>query len=526
MQKKVDNYIIFILFIIAYVIIFTFLGYLGYKRTKTAKDWYIAGGKMGGFVVALSYGATFVSAVALIGFSGIASMFGQSVLWLAFLNIFVGVFIAFVFFGLRTRKIGISLGAETLPELLGNRFKDTRLQGVSGAIVAIFMVAYTTAVFLAVSSLIKVVFGIPYELSVVTFTIIAGAYVLLGGLLAVMWAHVIQGITMFVGMLVMYCWMYFKLGGIVPAHEALASLTWTDLVNIGFPETNLAPNGLTSMQPFLTEPFMMVLTIIFGVGIGVLAQPQLIQRYLTAKNDRALRLAVPIGGIFILFMTFTAFSVGPLCDVFMVNHGILYPGSPDLVLPTVITDSTMGLFPQWFVLLFLFAILMAAMSTAAALFHVAGASVGRDVYDKAIKKGLAGKKSILVTRLATAAIIAVTLILSLNPPDVVAYLTSFFFGLMACTFLAPYTLTIYWRRITRAGAWVGLMSGFWFAILWYCLVYYKTAPSISGVRLSGLTPYLDPLFLAIPISFVLTIIVSLISKQLPKEHIDVAFENI
>ncbi|MCK4319971.1 sodium:solute symporter, partial [Candidatus Bathyarchaeota archaeon] len=87
-------------------------------------------------------------------------------------------------------------------------------------------------------------------------------------------------------------------------------------------------------------------------------------------------------------------------------------------------------------------------------------------------------------------------------------------------------LTIYWRKITRAGAWVGLMSGFWFAILWYCLVYYKTAPSISGVRLSGLTPYLDPLFLAIPISFVLTIIVSLISKQLPKEHIDVAFENI
>ena len=85
--------------------VFTFLGYLGFKKTKTAEDYYVAGRKMGPIVIAFSYGATFISAVALIGFSGISAVYGHSLLWLAFLNVFVGIIIAFIFYGFRTRKM-------------------------------------------------------------------------------------------------------------------------------------------------------------------------------------------------------------------------------------------------------------------------------------------------------------------------------------------------------------------------------------------------------------------------------------
>jgi len=178
---------------------------------------------------------------------------------------------------------------------------------------------------------------------------------------------------------------------------------------------------------------MMVLTLIFGVGIGVLAQPQLITRYLTAKNEKALRLAVPYGGIFILLMTFTAFSIGPLCNALMVNNGIMYPtkivagtavANPDAVVPVIVNE----LFPQWFIVVFLFAILAAAMSTASALFHTAGASIGRDVYEKGLKKECSHKKSILITRIATIIIIIATLIITLNPIDVVAFMCAFSSG--------------------------------------------------------------------------------------------------
>ena len=518
----------FVIFISLFSLVFGFLGYLGYKKTKTKEDYFIAGRKMGGFIIAFSYGATFISAVALIGFSGIASIYGHSILWLAFLNIFVGIFIAFVFYGFRTRKMGQSLDVMTLPELLGNRFNSVKIQAVSGIIIATFMVAYTSAVFLAIASLFEISFGIPYEICVVIFTVIVSLYLIAGGLYAVMWTHAVQGILMVVGMIILTIWIYAMLGGVGPAHEAAAALTPELLTEIGTPAATQAPNGLTSMPPFLSPPFMVILTLIFGVGIGVLAQPQLITRYLTAKNERALRLAIPYGGIFILIMTFAAFSIGPLCNVLMRNNGLTYPGSPDKVLPLIVSTET--IFPQWFLFLFLFAILSAAMSTASALFHTAGASIGRDVCEKGILKRCSHKTSILISRLATLFLIAVTLIITLNPLDVVAFMTAFFFGLMACTFLAPYTLTLYWRKTSRAGVWAGLLGGFLFTMVWYILIYYKTAPSIIGSTL--ISEYtinmLDPLFIGVPLSFALTILVSYIKKQDKDEIVTMekAFEHI
>jgi len=345
----------------------------------------------------------------------------------------------------------------------------------------------------------------------------------------------VQAIVMLVGMIILTVGIYAMLGGIGPAHEAAAALTPEMLKSIGSPAATQAPNGLTSMPPFLSQPFMMVLTLIFGVGIGVLAQPQLITRYLTAKDDKALRRAIPYGGVFILLMTFTAFSIGPLCNVLMYQNNIPYPvketagvmvANPDAVVPTIINQ----LFPSWFILIFLFAILAAAMSTAAALFHTAGAALGRDVYEKSSKKQVSPERSIFITRIATFVIVIATLIITLNPLDVVAYMTAFFFGLMACTFLAPYTLMLYWKKTNRVGVWIGMLGGFVFTMAWYILIYFKTAPKIIGSPLIGdyVINMLDPIFIGLPLSFLLTILFSIIRKQDKEEEtlMKKSFENI
>ena len=508
--------IFFAIFMALFAGVFSFIGYLGYKKTKTAEDYYVAGRKMGAIVIAFSYGATFISAVALIGFSGIAAVYGHSILWLAFLNIFVGILIAFIFYGFRTRKMGLSLNAMTLPELLGNRFNSKRLQATAGLIIAVFMVFYTTAVFLAISNLFEVTFGIPYWICVVVFTIVVGVYLIVGGLYAVMWTHAIQGVLMVVGMLILTIGIYTMLGGLGPAHEAAAALTPEMLSSVGSPAATQAPNGLTSMPPLFSAPFMLPLTLIFGVGIGVLAQPQLIVRYLSAKDENSLRRAIPYGGIFILLMTFTAFSIGPLCNVLLIENGLSFPSSPDKVVPLIVNE----LFPGWFVVLFLFAVLAAAMSTASALFHTAGASVGRDVCEKGFMKKCSSQQSLKITRIATLIIVFATLIISLNPPDVVAILTSFFFGLMACTFLAPYTMMLYWKKTSRNGAWAGMLGGFIFTMLWYILVYFKTAPQIIGSSVTDnyIINMLDPIFIGLPLSFILTYVISIMMKQDTEER--------
>jgi len=256
-----------------------------------------------------------------------------------------------------------------------------------------------------------------------------------------MLTHAIQGVLMLIGMLLLAIGIYGMPGGIGTAHEAAADLTHEQLIGMGWIKDTVLPSftTLTSMPETFSPAFMFLLILVFAVGIGVLAQPQLIIRYLSAKDEKSLRRAIPYGGIFILLMTFIAFSIDPLCNVLMINYGLTYPGTPDKVVPLIVNK----LFSPWFVLLFLSAILSAAMSTTRALFHTAGASIGRDVYEKGLMKVCTDKKSILITRIATLLIIIATLILSLYPSGVVAVLTSFFLWIdglhFSCT-LHPHAL--------------------------------------------------------------------------------------
>lgn len=91
------------LIVIAYLLSLAYLGFLGYKKTTNTSDYLVGGRQMNPIVMALSYGATFISASAIVGFGGVAAAFGMGIQWLCFLNMFVGVVIAFIFFGLRTR---------------------------------------------------------------------------------------------------------------------------------------------------------------------------------------------------------------------------------------------------------------------------------------------------------------------------------------------------------------------------------------------------------------------------------------
>jgi hypothetical protein len=121
-----------IVVVLLYLFATAYLGWLGYRGTKTTTDYLVAGRKAHPFIMSLSYGATFISTSAIVGFGGVAGMFGMNLLWLTFCNIFVGIFIAFVFLGGPTRDMGHRLDAHTFPELLGRRYQSRFVQVLAG----------------------------------------------------------------------------------------------------------------------------------------------------------------------------------------------------------------------------------------------------------------------------------------------------------------------------------------------------------------------------------------------------------
>ncbi|HOH28129.1 MAG TPA: sodium:solute symporter family protein, partial [Candidatus Hydrogenedentes bacterium] len=307
------------LFVITMVYLFItgYLGYLGYKNTKTATDYMVAGRNAHPVVMALSYGATFISTSAIVGFGGAAGMFGMSVLWLTVLNISVGIFIAFVFLGKRTRAMGHRLNAHTFPELVGRRFDSKFLGLFSALVIIIFMPLYTSVVLMGAAKFIEVRLSISYEAALLFFSAIVALYVIMGGLKGVMYTDAAQGGIMLFGMAAILFLSYYKLGGIQAAHEQLTALAPEAVSVFG----KAGHQGWTSMPEFGSRFWWIVIsTLVMGVGIGVLAQPQLAVRFMTVKSNMELNRAVMVGGVFILLMTGTAFTVGALSNVYFFNE--------------------------------------------------------------------------------------------------------------------------------------------------------------------------------------------------------------
>src|SRR3989339_1624446 len=157
------------LVIVIYLIITAYLGYLGYSTTKNASDYLVAGRKQHPMIMAISYGATFISTSAIVGFGGAAAVFGMGLLWLTFLNIFVGIFIAFVLFGKRTRKMGHNLDAHTFPELLGKRFNSRFLQALASLVIFVGMPLYAGSVMIGGAQFICQTLSNNYEVALLLF---------------------------------------------------------------------------------------------------------------------------------------------------------------------------------------------------------------------------------------------------------------------------------------------------------------------------------------------------------------------
>ena len=370
--------------VVVYLLIVGYLGYRGFKSTHTAADYMLAGRRAHPYIMAMSYGATFISTSAIVGFGGAAGVFGMGLLWLTVLNILFGIFIAFVLFGGRTRLMGLRLDAHTFPELLGRRFKSRFLQGASALVVFVFMPLYASAVLIGAAKYLAQQLAIPYEAALLVFSAIIAMYVIMGGIKGVMYTDALQGTIMLVGMVALIILTYSKMGGIVQAHTdltAMASMVPEKLAKGGH-------LGWTCMPKFGSPLWWtLVSTIVMGVGVGVLAQPQLAVRYMTVKSNRELNRAVPVGGIFILMMTGVAFTVGALTNVYF-NQTVgkisiaAAAGDVEAIIPMYIKGSM----PGWFSVLFMLTLLSAAMSTISGQFHVMGTSLGRDLVEQAIRK--------------------------------------------------------------------------------------------------------------------------------------------
>jgi len=493
-----------------YLLATMLLGYLGYRHTKAADDYMVAGRRVSSVILGLSYGATFISTSAIVGFGGMAALYGTGLIWLTVLNIGMGVLIAFIVFGKRTREIGHRLGAVTFPDLLGRRFNSPFMQYATGVMILIAMPLYCAAIIIGGAWFIHTTFNLDYVVSLLGFALITAAYVVMGGLIAVMYTDAMQGVLMLVGMTLLLVLTFVSLGGVEQGFTSLSNLSPqipAFLQNGGLHSWTAMPDTGSSIW------FTLVTTIVMGVGIGVLAQPQLSVRFLCARDERSINRAVSVGGPFLLMMTGVAFTVGPLTNVWFWNNTgqtafAAAGNNVDNIIPLYINSAM----PELFVVIFMLVLLAAAMSTLSSIFHTMGTTAGYDLYRHIAKRDVPSKR---VAQLGTVLMIVVSVALALvMPSNIIARATAMFMGLCACAFLPVLTYALYSRAPLALPAKLSLVVGALSWFLWTVFVHTAEAAQLGickalfgQVTLLG-APFnvIDPLIVGLPLATVTLVV--------------------
>ena len=530
---------IFAFMTLVFVIITLLLGWYGYRNTKNNEQFLLGRNKTNPLIIALSYGATFLSASAVIGFGGQTAVHGMSLMWLCFLNLFAGLVVAFLIFGKRTRRLGRKLGAATFADFLGKVYGSRGIRVFTAVLILVMMPIYAAAVLKGGVNSLAVITGLTdyYNVILIALSVIVALYVVYGGIIAVMYNDALQALIMFIGMAVIVVVTYSYTGGITSGNEAMVSI-WESKVS-EFSTLGVADgfNGWTEFSTFGSKEWLTVVTtFIMGVGIGAITQPQLAVRYMSAKSDRDLNKSLLIGSIFIFIVVGAAYTIGPLTNVYFFNeHGGLtsfqYISSlglgTDFIIPQFIleifNDVTFG---EIFVSLFLLSLICACISTISALMHTIGVSGGYDlfsVYKNRKYKTNGDAQSVNINRVFIVIFMVLVVVYCyLMPKDIIAKATSIFMGLTAAALLPAYFHCLYSKKPDKLAAIISISVGsiaYAFSALFInkgMSIFLPFCEWISGQPVlfpDSTIAYIDPLVLSLPLSVIALVLTIIVNKN-------------
>ena len=445
-----DTIIIAAVFVI-YLGVMVVIGMKYYNKEDDMSEYILGGRKLPPIAVAMSAQASDMSGWLLTGLPGLAYILyaGTSeAIWTA-VGLALGTYLNWLFVARRLRKYTQVAGnAITLPDFFENRFRDKKhiLRMVSGIFTVIFFLVYTSSQMVAGGKLFTTVFDMDYTLGMIIVAIIVLAYTALGGFTAVCWTDTIQGIIMFFALLIVPIVACVHVGGPGAVAENLAQLT-NETLHF-FPETT--GGHIDSL----------LLASALGWGLGYFGQPHILVRFMAIENSEMIKTSRRMAMVWVVLTLSAAVLVGLIGKAFM----------PDLAAgETVYSEMIYARFNPVLAGVMLIAILAATMSTASSQLLVTASSVSRDIYAILFKKEGEEKQLVWVSRVAVVAVSVIAIFRGLDPNSSIFSLVSCAWGGIGATFGPLILFSLFWKRMTLAGAIAGMIVGGVTDLLWYNL---------------------------------------------------------
>ncbi|OGF67965.1 MAG: sodium/proline symporter [Candidatus Fischerbacteria bacterium RBG_13_37_8] len=439
--------IITITFII-YFIVLLVVGFIAYMRTRNLSDYILGGRRLGSFVTALSAEASDMSGWLLLGLPGYAYAAGYEAGWIA-LGLFIGTYLNWLLIAPKLRMHPAATGESlTLADYFEKRFNDSSrlLRIIIAFFTLIFFLFYTSSGLVAGGKLFNSVFGIPYVWAVLLGAFAIIIYTFMGGFLAVCWTDCIQGMLMFMALLIVPAVAIESVGGWQATQDAMHAI-----------------------NPSLLNPFkaidgstlsVMAIISLMGWGLGYFGQPHILARFMAIRTHTQLPAARRIAMVWVALSMFGALLVG-FVGIGALPEPLLGADTEKVFIKLVelmLHPVTAGIC--------LSAILAAIMSTADSQLLVSSSAFAEDFYKPFIRKKATQRELVFVGRMAVVVIAAAAFILALKPNSKVLELVAYAWAGFGASFGPALILSLFWKRMTRNAALAGIITGGLTVIIW------------------------------------------------------------
>ncbi|WP_275583417.1 sodium/proline symporter PutP [Bacillus pakistanensis] len=470
-----------------YMLGMLWIGYYAYKRTSNLTDYMLGGRTLGPAVTALSAGASDMSGWLLMGLPGAMFATGLNASWIA-IGLTLGAWANWLYVAPRLRTFTeVANDSITIPGYLENRFGDKSkiLRLISGLVILIFFTFYVSSGMVSGGILFQSTFGIDYHTGLWIVTGVVVAYTLFGGFLAVSWTDFIQGLIMFIALILVPVITLFHVGGFNSSIETVRSID-PAMLDI-FKGTSLL--GIISL---------------FAWGLGYFGQPHIIVRFMAISSVKEIKKATRIGMGWMIFSIIGAMLTGFVGIAYFSGNGHILedPETVFIVLGEVLFHPIITGF-------LISAILAAIMSTISSQLLVTSSSLTEDIYKTFFRRSASDKELVTIGRLSVLIISIIALILSWEKNSTILDLVGYAWAGFGSSFGPLILLSLYWKRMTRWGALAGMIVGATTVILW---------------SRSGLSDTLYEMIPGFAASLIAIVIVSLITEK-PSNQVDKQFED-
>ena len=465
------------------LVIYIIVSFIISKKVKTANDYFVSGGNAPTILITGSLVASFIGVGLFMGDVGesYSGFFSPIIVAVGVLS--VGYIVGSVFFGRYLRRSG----ASTLPEFYGKRFNSKAVQMLATITSTFIMFVYSLSCVQGIATLMSAIVQIPYSIAVVITVLVFMLITIFSGAKGVLITDTMMYALFSVATIV---------GAFIIAGAAGGWITTVkDMANYeALPGILSGSGNLDYFYPTALE------NMIWAVGYGIawmavlMVAPWQSSRYLMAKNEHTVVRSGVIASASVFIIEFL------MCMAGVFIHKI----NPDLAQPSqALIWASMNIMPSLLGIVVLSGVVASGVSSATTFLSLISANIVKDIANIRDEK-----KSVLFGRL-TAVLVAVIICLLCvwNPPQIfwITYLGA---TIIACSWLPISIASVWSKRVTKAGAFASMLSGF---LVSSVMKIYTSVKSIL------LPIYLDPFFIGLAVSILALIIGSLFTKVTNEE---------